>query len=153
MNFKLTNTLVAICLTITTKTSYADSFPGIDKLMTESEFATTGLNKLNDEEIKALNQWLIKYTASEAPILKKTTRAVKEAGKKAIISQIKGDFGGWSGGTLFYLKNGQVWKQRHLDKYSIKLKNPNVKIKQNLLGFYMMRVEGADKAIGVERVK
>ena len=130
-------------------------FPGIEQLMSPEEFAASGLDKLSAEELQALDDWLLVYTAGEAAILRTDNTEVREAAKETeITSRIQGDFKGWSGETVFRLENGQVWRQRLQGKYRYRgPANPEVKIHRNFLGFYMMTLVEADKSVGVKLVR
>lgn len=133
----------------------ADSdFPSIKKFMDAEQFEQTGLNKLNEDELEALNRWLAGYTAIEAPVLKRTSKTVKKLAKEQRIeSHIAGKFNGWKGKTKFTLANGQVWQQRLSGNYYHRTQNPKVAITQNALGFYMMELLDTGKRIGVKRLK
>lgn len=128
-------------------------FPGIKLLMSDKELKETGLDKLTDSEIQALDQWLIRYTATDAKILQKKAPEVKKEARKDIYSRIDGEFTGWSGSTVFYLKNGQVWKQRLRGKWRTSQINPEVIISRNALGFYELSIVGYKRKIGVKRIK
>ncbi|MGH8274921.1 MAG: hypothetical protein ACRES9_11850 [Gammaproteobacteria bacterium] len=69
-----------------------------------------------------------------------------------IESRIVGDFHGWTGNTVFRLKNGQVWKQAGPGYFRIDLKNPKVVIKKLLIG-YVLKVEGYGKEVFVRRTR
>lgn len=133
-----------------------EKFPGIENLMTAREFKDAGLYQLSDQELKSLNNWLVKYTAGEAQMLVRTNEEVKEARANAdtdIVSRIKGDFSGWNGETIFRLENGQVWRQRLSGRYKyMGPPNPEVRISRNFMGFYMMTLTETGKSIGVKLV-
>ena len=130
-------------------------FPGIRQLMSPEEFTASGLDKLSDKELEALDDWLLLYTAGEAAILREDNKEVRKAAKETeILSRIQGDFSGWSGETVFRLENGQVWRQRLQGKYRYRgPPNPEVKIHRNFLGFYMMTLVDSGKSIGVKLVR
>ena len=132
-----------------------DKFPGIEKLMSPDEFSGSGLDKLSPEELKALDAWLLRYTAGEAVIIRETTPEVREAAKETeITTRITGNFTGWSGETVFRLENGQIWRQRLQGKYRYSgPPNPEVRIHRNFLGFYMMTLVETDKSVGVKLVR
>lgn len=130
-----------------------EKFPGIKKLMSKQEFFEAGLDKQSEEELEALNRWLIRYTARDAEMVKVNVKAVKDEAKKEIRSRIAGDFVGWDGETIFKLENGQVWKQRIKGNWNVEMENPEVLIKRNLFGFYEMIIVEKKKRIGVKRVK
>jgi hypothetical protein len=41
--------------------------------MTPEEFDASGLEKLSPQEIEALNRWIVRYTAHEAPEVRRQT--------------------------------------------------------------------------------
>ncbi|MDG1204108.1 MAG: hypothetical protein P8N51_01920 [Pseudomonadales bacterium] len=135
----------------------SEAFPGIEKLMTEDQQRETGVSSLSAEQIKALDTWLITYTAKDAPVIAKTSKAVKEEKKKTkddgIRSRIVGHFSGWGGKTRFKLENGQVWQQRYGAKWKTSLENPEVVIKKTFLGTYTITIVEADKTTGVTQKK
>ncbi|MFT5691633.1 MAG: hypothetical protein ACI92E_000963 [Oceanicoccus sp.] len=126
----------------------------VRKLMTAYEFQQAGLDTLSDTQLGVLNQWLISYTANEAPIIQKENKAVKKAVKASIESRLVGDFVGWTGKTKFVLENGQIWQQRNSDIWrSPTIKAPNVVVRKNILGFYVLNIDGLKRSIGVKRVQ
>ena len=130
-----------------------DAFPGIKKLMPEEAFNRAGLDKLSDNELEQLDRWLIGYTATEAPVQRKTSAAVRQVERDTIItSTIEGAFSGWSGKTQFTLSNGQVWRQRLAGKWRYRAESPKVTIEKNIMGFFVMRVDDK-KSVGVKRVR
>jgi hypothetical protein len=135
----------------------SESFPGIEKLMTEDQQRETGISSLSAEQIKALDTWLITYTAKDAPVIAKTSKAVKEEKKKTkhdgTRSRIAGHFSGWGDKTRFKLENGQVWQQRYGAKWKTSLENPEVIIKKTFLGTYTITIVEADKTTGVTQIK
>lgn len=130
------------------------AFPGIEKLMEPDEYEAAGLDKLSAQERAALNQWLIKYTAFEAPVILRTNEEVKQVEEEfEITAHIKQPFEGWSGKSVFYLDNGEVWKQRQGGKYRYTGQDTTVVIDKNLFGFHVMTLTATGKTVGVKRVK
>lgn len=146
--------IVSLSLCVQAGAADGKSFPGVKKLMTVEEFEETGLDKLSDAELKALNTWLVRYTAGDAGILREKNEEVLQAKKETeILSRIKGDFKGWTGETVFRLENGQVWRQRLSGRYTyVGPANPEVKITRNFMGFYKMTVIGTNRGVGVKLV-
>ena len=129
-------------------------FPGVKGLMSAQEYEDSGLQKLTPEERKALDSWLLRYTAWEAPEIRKTIEEVKEVEKEyAINSTIKAPFKGWSTKTYFYLDNGQVWQQRSSGRYYYSGDDTSVAITKNALGFYELELLATGKTVGVKRIK
>lgn len=143
-----------LVMLLSTQPIIANEDPNIEKLMTADEFTRAGLNALSRKQINSLNQWLISYTANEAPIIKKSSNTVKKAVKTAIESRLVGDFSGWTGKTQFFLENGQVWQQRNNKNwFSSTLTNPSVIVKKNTFGFYVLNVADIKRSIGVKRIQ
>ncbi len=131
----------------------AEEFPGVKKLMEPSTYKATGLEKLTDEERHTLNQWLIKYTANEAPILRGSVEAVKKEENRELRSRISGAFSGWQGNSVFVLDNGQHWQQRNDSVWRTNSDSPEVLIRKNFFGFYEMKLVGTSRVVGVKRIK
>lgn len=132
-----------------------DEFPGVKSLMSDAEFEASGLDKLDAEELEALDAWLIRYTVGEAPVLQESNEEVKEADKNyEVVARLGDGFTGWDGKTTFRLDNGQVWSQRLEGRYVYRgPANPEVRISRNWLGFYRMTLVDAKRSIGVSRVR
>ena len=129
--------LIACVLFVETSQAQESDFPGIKSLMSVTDFEESGLDKLSDKELDALDAWLVRYTAGEAEVLQRSSKAVRAAEKDfEVESMILGDFKGWSGETVFRLDNGQIWQQRLDGKYKYRgPANPAVRISKNWLGF------------------
>ena len=126
-------------------------FPGIQKLMTAEEFARAGLDKLTPEQVRALDDWLVRYTAGEAYVVQTTSEQVRAAVPEfRLEARIVPPFNGWSGQTLFRLDNGQVWRQRIKGRYMFSGDDTRVVITRNLLGFYNMTLVSSGRSVGVE---
>lgn len=134
----------------------AESPPGVRELMTADEFKAAGLERLSPAELEALNGWLLRYTARQTSELRQHSEIVKEEIRKVeqdgMRTRIAGEFFGWDGDTLFRLENGQVWKQRLPGKWSYRANAPEVELSKNFMGYWMLRVVDADRAVGVTRV-
>ena len=153
----MTRLLIAIALLTLTAAPRADDtgkFPGIEKLMSPDEFSEAGLDKLGPEERQALDKWLVRYTAWEAPTMRANNAEVQEAENSfEITDTIKQPFTGWSGKTYFYLESGQVWQQRISGRYHYGGDDTAVSFRRNLLGFHVMELQATKKKIGVKRIK
>ncbi|MBB6521348.1 hypothetical protein [Pseudoteredinibacter isoporae] len=152
----LKTTLLSSMLLATIGQVQANDFPGIKKLMNEEEFQKSGLNKLSDSEMEALNSWLIKYTAKDSALIRQNVKAVQEETKTEIRSRIKGTFKGWKGNTKFYLENGQVWQQRNQKggtRWTVNMENPEVIINTNFFGLQVLTIIDKDKSTKVKRIR
>lgn len=143
--------LVASCTVLAQDDS---TFPGVETLMTPEEYRAAGLEKLTPAERKALNSFLIRYTAEESQVLLNSDEEVKKAvEEQEIVSVIQQPFKGWSGDTVFRLENGQVWQQRQRGNYPYRGTHPEVRITKNFMGFYRMELTENGKAIAVKRLQ
>lgn len=140
-----------------------DTFPGVSKAMTPSEYARAGLDKLSPDERRALDEWIAHYTGRE--IDEVVANKVAEVRRlevapqpqdltpDRIVAAITPPFEGWSGKTTFTLDNGQVWKQRLEGRYRYTGTDTRVTITKNFFGFYVLTLEATGRSIGVERVR
>jgi len=129
-----------------------ERFPGIEALMTAEERAASGVNELSSSQIEALNRWLVRYTANEAPVLQVENEEVIEVVRQGMTSRIVGEFNGWDGRTRFVLENGQVFQQRRPGRWKITLQNPEVLVSQNFMGAYELEIVSEGRSIGVRRI-
>lgn len=126
-------------------------FPGVEKLMSTEEFARAGLDKLSADEIRALDAWLVRYTAGDAELVRQTSEEVRQAKEEVrIVARILPPFTGWTGDTVFRLDNGQVWRQRLKGRYKFDGDDTTVVIRRNALGFYVMTLQSSGRGVGVE---
>lgn len=134
----------------------AEAPPDVRALMTADEFNAAGLERLSPSELEALSRWLLSYTARQSTELRQNSKSVEEEIRKVeeegVRTRIAGEFHGWDGDTLFRLENGQVWKQRLPGKWRYRAIAPEVELSKNLMGYWMLRVLDADRAVGVTRV-
>lgn len=134
----------------------ADQDPDVRSLMTPEEFSAAGLGKLSPAEIEALNRWVVRYTAGDAPVMRAHSEVVREEIKRTdaavMRSRIVGEFRGWYGDTVFRLENGQTWKQRLAGKWYHRADSPEVELRKNVMGYWVLRVVEADRSVGVVRV-
>jgi len=129
-------------------------FPGIEKLMTAEEFTRAGLDGLTPEQVRALNDWLVRYTAGEAYVVQTTSEEVQAAVTEfRMEARIMPPFTGWTGQTLFRLDNGQVWQQRIKGRYMFSGDDTRVVITRNALGFYNLKLASTGRSVGVEPVR
>lgn len=128
--------------------------PDVRRLMSPEEFRDAGLERLSPAEIEALNAWVLRYTASDAVVLRRSNSSVREEIRNAeaavIRSRIVGEFRGWNGDTVFRLQNGQTWQQRIGGRWFHRATDPEVEVRRNMLGYWELRVVDADRSVGVK---
>lgn len=134
--------------------------------MTGREFTETGLHKLTEEELAALNEWLRDHSvatmdnavarpgSSGGDTRGFEVEAAKEMDRSEISARIEGPFTGWDGNTVFKLDNGMIWKQAEGDTFYLKeIDSPLVTIKPGAFGTWRLSVEGYGSKVRVKRLQ
>jgi len=166
-----------LVLTIHITANAAEGFSTLEERMSGKEFKETGIVKLTDAELSALNDWLRRHSVATLENAKARSATVQIDGEKVADStedmrglenQPKGDsadkvingtivgtFDGWQGkGTLFRLTNGMVWKQVESKTFKVKpVENAEIKIKKGVMGDWRISMVGYNSSVRVERVK
>jgi len=75
------------------------------------------------------------------------------AAPAVIETQMDDEFEGWDGETVFKLANGQIWQQKEYAYTYHYAYRPKVLIYRSQAGGWKMKVDGVERAIGVERLK
>jgi hypothetical protein len=167
MRFRHLLIMLAAGLAFALPLALAQQFSSLEERMSSSDFKAAGLDKLSPEELSRLNAFI------KNEVQARTTQA-REAGareqdrneaariglkdyhgeRNEIVSRIPGTFKGWSGGTIFTLENGQVWRQTDGSQFvGIHLESPTVHITPGLVGGWNLQVEGYGSYAKVERVQ
>ena len=155
----------------------ADEFSTVEERMSGKEFKETGLGKLTDAELAALNDWLRRHSvatlenASASPgasgavagadgSAEKDMRGFENQPKldkedKVIYSTIVGTFDGWKAkGTLFKLANGMIWQQSESDTFYIEpVENPEIEIRRGIMGNWRLKTVEHNSAVKVKRIQ
>jgi hypothetical protein len=139
-------------------------FSSLEEQMTGKEFETAGLEKLTDEELEALNQWI--RSRSLATLDTARTQAtgedargfeqqqIKNMPRTTITSRLLGSFTGWDGQTVFRLENGMIWEQVDKDKFYIRqVENPVVTIEPGMFRTWRLSIEGYGSNCRVKRIQ
>ena len=129
----------------------------LEERMSQAEQRSAGLDKLSQDELKFLNEWLRTHGAGSPQIVSPSGQPVfypSDSAREVVESHISGTFTGWRGKTVFKLDNGQEWKQAESGMYDAgKFEDPAVRIKPMLLGSWLMYVDGCGCSVRVQRVK
>ena len=133
----------------------------IQQTITPEEFDASGLNKLSNDELRTLQDWLRGYrktaeAKAEAQADKKVEGKVQEEVAKKektrtqrsffesekIYSRVEGNFKGLTGRTIIKLEDGTVWKQADQDDiFPARITDrPPVAISHNFFGYKMIVV-------------
>ena len=173
--------LALLALLVTVSAFAADGFSSLEEQMTGKEFMASGLNKLSQEELDALNEWIRAHSLGtlDTPRAAAATTATATAAATAtpdsevpggdrrglasdpeekdntpIRSRILGEFNGWDGQTIFKLENGMIWVQDDRDKFYVKdLENPIAVIEPGMFGSWHLHVEGYRSECKVKRIQ
>ncbi|MDH4018038.1 MAG: hypothetical protein OEU84_00410 [Xanthomonadales bacterium] len=157
----------------------ADEFSTVEERMSGKEFKETGLGKLTDAELAALNEWLRRHSvatlenASARPAASAAVAgaAVGAEGAKdmrgfegqpkgskednIIYSTIVGTFNGWKEeGELFKLANGMIWQMSEQDTFYMPPKdNPEVTVTKGFMNSWSLSVVGYNSKVSVKRIQ
>lgn len=128
------------------------------KSMSVADFRASGLDKLSDAQIKALDAWFGDYQRQHALTCTGAAPAAAPALAAAdtfpMTAHIAGEFHGWSGSTRVTLDNGQVWEQ--MDDATVtagRMTNPKVTITRGVFNSFYISVEGISDSVEVKRIK
>ena len=161
--------IVLLFLSVTLSVVAAGGFSSLEEQMTGKEFSAAGLDKLSQQELDVLNDWLREHSvatletktvsaqvadpAEDQPELKSKDED-KDEDRSTITSKLVGTFDGWDGQSVFELENGQIWAQASKAKWNIKeVENPVVVIEPGMFGRWRLHIEGFDKDCRVKRIQ
>ena len=158
-----------------------EAFSTLEERMSGKEFKATGLGKLSNEELAALNEWVRSHSvatlenATARPMATasvtgaatanavtdtrgfENTAKVDAAGDYSgtIHSTIVGTFTGWRGnGNEFKLANGMVWKQVEGDTFNVRAtENAEITVKKGVMGGWSLSMVGYNATVRVKRIK
>ena len=134
----------------------------LDRLVSIEQQKTLGLDNLSPEQRAGITRLLLEtyqlgiqegrkgteIPKSRAP----ETAPAQTVAPSAFESQIDGDFEGWEGETIVKLVNGEIWQQTEYHYTYHYAFMPKAIIFKTASG-YKMKVDGIDKAIGVQKLK
>lgn len=163
---------VLLMLTIfATGTIAQSSFSSLEERMTGKEFQSAGLDKLSEEELAALNEWIRQRSLAgyegTGPVPGgvaavpagdrrgfERLRGEPDIEREPIETRIKGSFDGWDGNTVFELENGMIWEQDENDTFFVPdLESPDVVIKPGFLGTWRLQIVGYGPSVRVTRIE
>jgi hypothetical protein len=157
-----------LCLTTTFSVLAAEGFSSVEEQMTGKEFTAAGLDKLSQQELDVLNDWIRRHSVAtlDTP---KTAAVTSDSGedrrglksdddddeeRTTISSNLIGKFRGWDGQTTFKLENGMIWVQSDKDKFFIKeVENPVVIIEPGFWGTWRLHIDGFNSECRVKRIQ
>lgn len=157
----MTRILVLLLFLIASST-HASANNSISECMPQNIQIDTGLSKLSRIELGKLSTWLSDRgfecsCVSEQNCVTQTSAAefsVKSNGSESELrATVEGDFRGWTGNTVFVLSDGSEWQQRAKGVKSLRLKNPEVRVFKNWLGFYELEIISTGDKVKVKKVR
>ena len=168
--------LIALLSLITTfSVLAAEGFSSFEEQMTGKEFSAAGLNKLSQQELDVLNDWIRRHSLATLDTPKsglvtgypeddqhdsksededEDEDEEKKKERTTITSTLVGNFGGWDGQTVFELENGMIWAQADKGKFYTKdVKNAVVIVEPGMFGTWRLHIEGFDEDCKVKRIQ
>jgi len=161
--------IVLLFLSVTLSVLAAGGFSSLEEQMTGKEFSAAGLDKLSQQELDVLNDWLRGH--SVATLETKTVSAEvadsaedqselksededKDEDRTTITSKLVGTFDGWDGQSVFELENGQIWAQASKSKWHTReVEEPVAVIEPGMFGTWRLHIEGFEKDCRVKRIQ
>lgn len=120
----------------------------IEQVMSSDELKSTGVSSLSQTQRQELDRWLTRYTSLLLAEQKKSNEC-----DPAIETQIDGEFKGWTGETIYKLRNGQIWQQARYHYHYHYAYAPEVTIFSAAGGCAMRVSDDDDGATPVRRLK
>jgi len=161
--------MVLLFLSVTLSALAAGGFSSLEEQMTGKEFSAAGLDKLSQQELELLNDWLRSHSVATLDTPTASSGAVdsgedqqesksddedEDEERKTVTSKLVGTFDGWDGQTVFELENGMIWTQASKAKfYTKEIKNPIAIIEPGMFGTWKLHIEGIDKECRVKRIQ
>ena len=156
--------IILLFLSVTLSVLAAGGFSSLEEQMTGKEFSAAGLDKLSQQELDVLNDWLrghsvatletktvsaeVADSAEDQPELKSEDKDKDEdededEDRTTITSKLVGTFDGWDGQSVFELENGQIWAQTSKTKFKTReIENPVAIIEPGMFGTWRLHIEG-----------
>ncbi|MEJ1096960.1 MULTISPECIES: hypothetical protein [unclassified Pseudoxanthomonas] len=129
----------------------------IEKRLTAEQLKSTGLDQLSAAQLELLNSLLseeqktvVEATKAES-VERPSGKRFSGVGTQPINTRLKGEFRGWSKGTIFNLENGDRWRVIEGDYYALKaIVDPKVQVTPGKISGWYLRVEGHNPSAKVQ---
>lgn len=139
----------------------------LQQQMSPAEFKAAGLDKLDSQELAALNNWLqgkVEQATSTAleqareegrqEVIVKNRGFFDFGSSEPIVANLDGEFSGFGKGRQYTLNNNQVWEQTDDARAAgVRKQAPQVRITPGLMGVWYMQVDGLNTRAKVRRTK
>jgi len=151
--------IVAVLLAIAAVANAQTAPVTLDQLVPPDRQKQLGFDKLSPQQRAEVVRLLLEVyqiglqQSGEKPPVSQSRGSLNTTVTPSVIeTQIDGDFEGWEGETIVKLMNGQIWQQTEYHYHYHYAFMPKVLIYRSG-GGYKMKVDGTDKAVGVERLR
>lgn len=139
----------------------AGEFSTLEERMTDEEFRAAGLDRLSAEELANLNAWLARRNVSTRPAPAGGSQGFKPDGlfgdsgdRGRVVSRATSDQGEIGVGTIVALENGQAWRITDGSlSLSGGLAGRTITVEPAMLGSWLLKVEGYNRALRATRVR
>jgi len=133
----------------------------LEQRFTAEQLRATGLDRLSPDELALLNRLLREERTAARKAEAEQRVGLRTAGSgdatepdiTRIDSRIKGEFRGWSTGTVFELDNGQRWRVTEGELSARRVQAPKVTINRGLVSGWYLTVEGQTPRAKVQRIR
>jgi len=139
----------------------AETFSTLEERMTDEEFRAAGLDRLSAEELANLNAWLARRNVSTRPAPAGGSQGFKPDGlfgdsgdRGRVVSRATSDQDEIGVGTIVALENGQSWRITDGNlSLSGGLAGRTVTVEPAMMGSWLLKVEGYNRALRATRVR
>ncbi|MGH8080676.1 MAG: hypothetical protein ACREP7_08880 [Lysobacter sp.] len=155
----LSSLTVAVLFAIAPVASGAEhSYVPVEQRFSAEQLKATGLDTLSAQQLQLLNQLL---ASDQTAVVSETAKQVRSERKglldhhddEPIVSTLKGEFRGWSSGTVLELENGQRWRVIDGSLFLGKtLPAPKITIRPGMMGGWYLEAEGQTPKAKVKRM-
>ncbi|WP_368562720.1 hypothetical protein [Pseudoxanthomonas sp. UTMC 1351] len=128
----------------------------IEKRLSAEQLKATGLDQLSSTQLELLNSLLSEEQKTVVQAIKAESKgrpsgSLLGGGTEPISTALKGEFKGWSKGTVFNLENGQRWRVIDGDYYVGKaVASPRVQVTPGKISGWYLKVEGHNPSAKVQ---
>lgn len=139
----------------------AGEFSTLEERMTDEEFRAAGLDRLSPDELANLNAWLARRNVSTRPAPAGGSQGFKPDGlfgdsgdRNRVVSRATSNQDELGVGTTIALENGQSWRITDGNlSLSGGLAGRTVTVEPALMGSWLLKVEGYNRALRATRVR
>ncbi|MFD0322038.1 hypothetical protein [Lysobacter gummosus] len=130
----------------------------VEQRFTAEQLKATGLDTLSAQQLQALNELLsqdqnVAITEAVKQVRTERKGLLDRGDVEPVTSTLKGEFRGWSSGTVLTLENGQRWRVVEGSLFLGKsVPAPKITIRPGLMGGWYLEAEGQTPKAKVKRL-